>query len=93
MKKLLIFLAVAAFVSIGEQSMAEKPSPSDNLGALTSYEILKCNFQQGEHASDPSGDGTGPEERVGLANIVERGHLDFTLALLIDLLDLDCNCE
>ena len=29
----------------------------------------------GDHASDPSEDGRGPEDRVGLANILEQGNL------------------
>ncbi|MFD1342694.1 hypothetical protein [Litorisediminicola beolgyonensis] len=59
-----------------------------SLGELTKSSIAN-GFDQGAHASDPSGDGRGKGDgdnpRSGLANVVERG----TLAATIDLIDGD----
>ena len=82
-------LTIAALAVL---SATGKPDPTDNWGALTKYAIQELDFDQGPHSSDPSGDGHGPgtvdEPRVGLANIVERGSLDLTLAFLADALGL-----
>ena len=51
---------------------------------------VKCNWGQltmesiplGGHASDPSGDGLGPEDRAKLANIIERGNLQAVCEIL-----------
>ena len=66
------------------------PAPADNLGSLTSWAIHELDFDQGHHASDPSGDGLGKdgvEERVGLANLFGRGNLQATVDFLADSLD------
>ncbi|MCT2538977.1 hypothetical protein [Sedimentimonas flavescens] len=55
-----------------------------SLGDLT-RESIADGFDQGKHASDPSGDGVGRENRVGLANVVSRGDLGETVGLLKDL--------
>jgi hypothetical protein len=42
---------------------------------------VDCNWRRlnmeftplGDHTSDPSGDGRGPEDRVGLAIVIEQG--------------------
>ena len=51
-----------------------EPTALCNWGDLTSDSIA-AGFPQGQHASDPSEDGLGPEERVGLANVVEQGNV------------------
>lgn len=52
-----------------------------NLGQLTAASIAG-GFEQGAHASDPSGDGHGPgdadQPRVGLANVINKGDLEAT---------------
>jgi len=58
----------------------------DSWGQLTSHEILAGRIDQGGHASDPSGDGLGYEERVGLANLIEQGNLYATYEFLADAL-------
>jgi len=58
-----------------------------NWGELTSDSIAESSGSvQGEHASDPSGDGLGPEERVGLANVIEQGDLFATCEFIDGLL-------
>lgn len=80
MKKLL-FAAAVTCGSIGIGNSASADPPSCNWGELTSASIAG-GFEQGPHASDPSGDGHGPgtadEPRAGLANVVERGDLAAT---------------
>jgi len=70
--------AVCEFLEgFSEVSAADSEQP-----VVTSMSI-NCNWGQltmestplGDHASDPSGDGRGPENRRGLANIIERGNL------------------
>lgn len=60
-----------------------------NWGRLT-METIHGGFDQGPHASDPSGDGFGPgtidEPRSGLANVVERGKLQLLCQLIEDLM-------
>ncbi len=36
----------------------------------------------GVHTSDPTGDGRGPEDRVGLANMIEQGNLQVVCEFL-----------
>ena len=60
-------------------------APECNWGELTS-EAIADGFDQGQHASDPSGDGLGPEDRVGLANVIEQGNLHATCEFIADLL-------
>jgi len=61
-----------------------------SLGGLTSASIA-AGFDQGGHASDPSGNGVGggkdiaDQPRAGLANVFEQGNLSST----IDLIDGD----
>ena len=43
-------------------------------GRLT-MEAIQEGFDQGRHAADPGDDGLGREDRVGLANVVERGNV------------------
>jgi hypothetical protein len=59
--------------------------PSCNWGQLTSDSIAD-GFDQGGHSSDPSGDGLGPEPRVGLANVVNQGDMNATCELIDSLL-------
>jgi len=67
-------------------------APECNWGEVTSDAILDpdLDFDQGPHASDPSGDGHGPgtvdEPRDGLANVVEDGNIFATCDLIDDLL-------
>lgn len=63
-------------------------APTDSWGALTRYAIHEVDgWDQGLHSSDPSGDGRGPEGRVGLANVVERGNLAATTNLIASILN------
>lgn len=61
-----------------------------NWGRLT-METISNGFEQGPHASDPSGDGHGPgtadEPRTGLANVVEQGSLQLLCELIEDALN------
>ncbi|MCA0936737.1 hypothetical protein LCL85_14445 [Vibrio alginolyticus] len=61
-----------------------------NWGKLTMEMIKEADFDQGGHSADPSGDGHGPgtadEPRKGLANVVERGNLEYTCELIESLL-------
>jgi hypothetical protein len=85
MKKALATLF--AVFALSGFALADKPEPSDNLGALTSYAIhLIDDWDQGVHSSDPLMDGLGYEARVGLANVLSRGDLAATVAFLADLI-------
>ena len=72
--------------------MQELAGPGAPGPSVTSVSI-KCNWGKltmaitplGEHASDPSGDGRGPEKRVGLANLIERGNMHATCDFLSGL--------
>jgi hypothetical protein len=83
--------AAAAGLVIGGLAAAPAGAakPTCNWGTLTSTAIAD-GFPQGQHASDPSGDGHGPgtadEPRVGLANVVERGNLEASCELIASLL-------
>lgn len=56
-----------------------------SLGDLTKAAIAG-GFDQGSHASDPSGDGNGrgdaDQPRVGLPNLFDRGDLSATIEFL-----------
>lgn len=86
----IMVIMVVALALSAVPAYADPPEPTDNLGALTSYAISDLDFDQGEHSSDPSGDGQGPgtvdEPRAGLANVVERGNLELTIELILFLL-------
>lgn len=56
----------------------------DNWGRLT-HEMISKGFDQGGHASDPSGDGLGHEDRVGLANVIDQGDLYATYEFILGL--------
>ncbi len=62
----------------------------NNWGEVTSGAV-RDGFDQGAHASDPSGDGHGPgtadEPRSGLANVVERGNMGATTELIDSALE------
>ena len=77
-------LALVALLAIGISSAAQANDngrPGCNWGELTMAAIME-GFPQGEHASDPSGDGKGKDDadqpRAGLGNVVERGNLEAT---------------
>jgi hypothetical protein len=62
-------------VGLGAAPASAAP-PSCNWGELTAYAIHEVeDWDQGRHSADPSGDGLGPEERVGLPTILGRGDL------------------
>jgi hypothetical protein len=88
----MVVITVVFLALLTSPAYAERPEPEDNLGSLTSYAIHELDFDQGQHSSDPSGDGHGPdtddEPRKGLANVVERGMLEETIALIAFLLGL-----
>ena len=84
-------VALAAMLSLVISAFAidqnGKPEPDDNLGALTSYAILLIeDWDQGGHSSDPLMDGLGKEDRVGLANVLNQGDLEATVAFLAMLI-------
>ena len=87
MKKRLV--GGAAAIVLGLSAMIPAPvnaaPPSCNWGELTA-DAIAAGFDQGAHSSDPSGDGRGPEDRVGLANVLERGNLNATCELIDSLL-------
>lgn len=90
MRKTLTGVAIAVMLSVSILAgTADAERPTCNWGHLTAAAISD-GFDQGGHASDPSGDGRGPgtadEPRVGLANVVERGNLDATCQLIESLL-------
>ncbi len=84
MKKLVVASVLAISVA-GVSSGAQAEKPSCNWGQLTA-EAIANGFPQGDHSSDPSGDGKGPEDRVGLPNVVEKGNLNATCELIASLL-------
>ncbi len=61
-----------------------------NWGKLTMEAIQEEDFEQGEHSSDPTGDGQGPgtadEPRAGLANVIEQGNLEATCEFIESML-------
>lgn len=83
--KNILALALLAFSSA---SMADDVTISFNGGQLTcnfgqlTADSIGAGFDQGGHASDPSGDGHGPgdadQPRVGLANVINKGDLEAT---------------
>ncbi|SDD97300.1 hypothetical protein [Ruegeria marina] len=79
------FLVIAS--TVVAESGKEPPGQREDgsWGAVTSQEVTG-GFNQGEHASDPSGDGHGPtssdEPRAGLANVVSSGDLSATMDAL-----------
>jgi len=82
MKKLLLTFILAPSLAFGLTGFGfanEEPT----WGELTKFAIHEIEgWNQGEHSADPSGDGLGKEDRVGLANVVERGNMAATTALL-----------
>jgi hypothetical protein len=77
-----VLVGIAGVLMLASAAWADPPVESAsvecNWGLLTMEAVLN-GFDQGGHASDPSGDGHGPdsvdEPRAGLANVVERGNL------------------
>jgi hypothetical protein len=90
------FLIVGLLTSLlALPAAAEPPTACDNIGQLTKWSIQNLEgYEQGPHASDPSGDGHGKdtldEPRVGLPNLIEQGELGLTLGLLVSLLTPPC---
>lgn len=86
----LLALGFATSSMADEITIALNGVQTCNWGQLT-YENIANGFEQGPHASDPSGDGRGPNDsdnpRVGLANVVERGSLDATCNFIREQLD------
>jgi hypothetical protein len=80
MRTILSLIAILVFM-MASTGFAKQPVMSMS---------VDCNWGQltmestplGEHSSDPSGDGLGPEPRVGLANVIERGNLQALCELL-----------
>jgi hypothetical protein len=90
--KIAMFAAAAALTA----SSAYATPPINNLtlecnwGTLT-MTAIKGGFNQGEHSSDPSGDGRGrgdaDQPRVGLANVMNQGDLEATCEFIEMLLE------
>lgn len=89
MRRLITLATATVLVLVLGAGVASADPPECNWGRLTADSIA-AGFPQGPHASDPSGDGHGPqsadEPRVGLANVVERGNLEATCELIGSLL-------
>ena len=85
-----IVLAIVAMFFASSAVLAgttEPPGQMDNSwGDLTS-EAIAGGFDQGAHASDPSGDGKGKETRVGLGNAGGGGVGSGDLSKTIDLIE------
>jgi len=85
MKKLITTAAITGALALGLATPALAGPPTCNWGQVTAAAVAD-DFDQGGHASDPSGDGHGPgtndEPRAGLANVVEQGNLNATCELL-----------
>ena len=85
-----LLISVVGVLLLASLAVAAPPDDSVgvecNWGLLTMEQILEDDFDQGAHASDPSDDGRGPEERVGLANVVERGNMQALCELIESLL-------
>jgi len=86
--------AVALTIAAMTQHAVAKPPVSQvsvecNWGQLT-MEQIQNGFDQGEHASDPEGDGRGNTgRRAGLANVLEQGNLEATCEFIEMLLEGD----
>lgn len=82
-----LFGALAMVGLLASPAAAERPAC--NWGRLTAAAVTS-GFDQGPHASDPSGDGHGPgtadEPRAGLGNVVEQGNLTATCELISGLM-------
>jgi len=81
---------IAAFILVFSFSAA-----ADEVKITFEGGSLTCNWGEltadntenmGEHSSDPSDDGKGPEERVGLANVINKGDLATTCEVIRDML-------
>lgn len=76
-----VFLVLVLIMMLAMAAPVAADAPDCNWGQLTSEEISE-GFDQGPHASDPSGDGYGrydaDHRRVGVANVVEDGNLEAT---------------
>lgn len=86
LRRFVLTTAIAIAALLFTVVPASAAPPECNWGQLTQYAILELDFDQGAHSSDPSGDGRGKEDRVGLPNVVEKGNLDATCQLIESLL-------
>lgn len=87
LRKTALGMVVTTGVAIGGLAAPAAADPPEcNWGQATADAIAN-GFDQGGHASDPTGDGHGPgtvdEPRVGLANVVERGNLEATCTFIV----------
>jgi hypothetical protein len=90
MNKIIVGCVIGLTAAATMSGAAQADAPECNWGQLTASSIAELDFDQGGHSSDPSGDGHGPgtadEPRVGLANVGERGDLEFTCQIIASLL-------
>jgi hypothetical protein len=88
MLKKMVAVAGAAGLMLALSAAPAQADEKCNWGQLTSGAIAD-GFEQGPHASDPTGDGHGPgtvdEPRSGLGNVVEQGNLEATCQLIAGL--------
>ncbi len=90
--KTLLFAASAVFFASTTQAAppVQAMTVECNWGKLTMEAIHDedLDFDQGEHSSDPAGDGPGgaDQPRKGLGNVVEQGQLEYTCELIKNLL-------
>ena len=92
--RLILFSIVSLFLFVSATQAGPpvtKLAVDCNWGKLTMESIVGKGFDQGRHASDPSGDGHGPgtldEPRAGLANVVNQGDLQALCALIEELME------
>lgn len=91
----IMFCTLFTLVLVASSASAGPPNACDSVGQLTKWAIQDLEgWDQGQHSSDPSGDGhgqgTADEPRVGLPNILGKGNLTATLELLVALLNPPC---
>jgi len=91
MKKLLIALLMLSPLAHADDEVTTNTiTVKCNWGTLTMTSI-QAGFPQGQHVSDPSGDGKGPGDldspRVGLGNVIEQGSLQSTCEFIASQID------
>jgi hypothetical protein len=99
----LILASLGVFL-VGSAAYADDPPglTNCNWGKLTK-DAIQTGFDEGQHASDPSGDGRGPvdppsdgpgpygsdQPRTGLPNLIEMGSLQATCEFVSDAVNLN----
>jgi hypothetical protein len=81
-KSIFLVVAIAATMAAGIGATmastvapavyADKDTTKNDFGQGASQDLAK-DGEMGKHASDPSGDGKGPEDRSGIGNVLNPG--------------------